>query len=316
MTRVRRGRLAVGGLALVLVTAGCRRGPTASASRGRPDVVTVHIRDNMFVPASRDDRPGHDRAVGERRAQHAQRHRRAPRAAASGARNLKPGKSYAHTFDGAGTFAYYCTLHGAPDERPARRARRSATPSQPTPLPSVVRRSHEPSFDRVGSHHPGARRRQDDPGGPSTAPRPGDLVLVSPGVYHESVTVATDGIVLRGVDRNRTILDGEFRRAQRRERRRRRRRRDREPHRAQLHRERVLLDRRRSATAARTSPRTATATTASTRSTRSTGSSTTRTRRAAPTPASTSASATRATRSSPMSSPSTTRSATRARTRR
>src|SRR5262249_13409190 len=42
--------------------------------------------------------------------------------------------------------------------------------------------------------------------------RPGDLVLVSPGVYHESVTVATNGLVIRGVDRNRTILDGDFRR--------------------------------------------------------------------------------------------------------
>ena len=41
----------------------------------------------------------------------------------------------------------------------------------------------------------------------------GDLVLVSPGVYRESVEIATDGIVLRGLDRNRTILDGEFRRA-------------------------------------------------------------------------------------------------------
>ena len=41
---------------------------------------------------------------------------------------------------------------------------------------------------------------------------PGDLVLVSPGVYQEAVTVGTDGIVLRGVDRNRTILDGEFER--------------------------------------------------------------------------------------------------------
>ena len=38
----------------------------------------------------------------------------------------------------------------------------------------------------------------------------GDLVLASPGVYKESVTIGTDGIVLRGVDRNRTILDGEF----------------------------------------------------------------------------------------------------------
>ena len=37
-------------------------------------------------------------------------------------------------------------------------------------------------------------------------------MLVSPGVYKESVTIGTDGIVLRGVDRNRTILDGEFKR--------------------------------------------------------------------------------------------------------
>ena len=40
----------------------------------------------------------------------------------------------------------------------------------------------------------------------------GDLVLVSPGVYRESVKVATDGVVIRGLDRNRTILDGQFKR--------------------------------------------------------------------------------------------------------
>jgi hypothetical protein len=43
--------------------------------------------------------------------------------------------------------------------------------------------------------------------------RPGDLVLVSPGVYHESVTVRTDRVVLRGTDRNRVIVDGEGRRS-------------------------------------------------------------------------------------------------------
>jgi hypothetical protein len=44
------------------------------------------------------------------------------------------------------------------------------------------------------------------------AAKPGDLVLVSPGVYREAVTVDTDRIVIRGVDRNRTILDGRFKR--------------------------------------------------------------------------------------------------------
>ncbi|HEX8803092.1 MAG TPA: right-handed parallel beta-helix repeat-containing protein [Acidimicrobiales bacterium] len=38
----------------------------------------------------------------------------------------------------------------------------------------------------------------------------GDLVLVSQGVYHEAVTVTTDDIVIRGLDRNEVILDGEF----------------------------------------------------------------------------------------------------------
>ncbi|MFI5680441.1 right-handed parallel beta-helix repeat-containing protein [Streptomyces cellulosae] len=43
--------------------------------------------------------------------------------------------------------------------------------------------------------------------------RPGDLVLVSPGVYHESVQVRTDRVVLRGTDRNRVVIDGQGRRS-------------------------------------------------------------------------------------------------------
>jgi nitrous oxidase accessory protein NosD len=42
------------------------------------------------------------------------------------------------------------------------------------------------------------------------AARSGDLILVSPGVYHEAVNVATDGITIRGTDRNKVILDGRF----------------------------------------------------------------------------------------------------------
>ncbi len=40
--------------------------------------------------------------------------------------------------------------------------------------------------------------------------RPGDLVLIHPGVYHESVTVTTPDVVLRGTDRNTVVLDGRF----------------------------------------------------------------------------------------------------------
>ncbi len=38
----------------------------------------------------------------------------------------------------------------------------------------------------------------------------GDLILVDEGVYKEAVDVTTDDITIRGVDRNKVILDGEF----------------------------------------------------------------------------------------------------------
>ncbi len=38
--------------------------------------------------------------------------------------------------------------------------------------------------------------------------RSGDLVLVSPGTYHEAVKITAKGITLRGTDRNTVVLDG------------------------------------------------------------------------------------------------------------
>ncbi len=40
------------------------------------------------------------------------------------------------------------------------------------------------------------------------AARPGDLVLVEPGVYRESVLVVTPSVTIRGSDRNAVVLDG------------------------------------------------------------------------------------------------------------
>ncbi len=44
------------------------------------------------------------------------------------------------------------------------------------------------------------------------ASKPGDLVLISPGVYKEQVNVETDDLTIRGTDRNKVIIDGEFKR--------------------------------------------------------------------------------------------------------
>ncbi len=41
------------------------------------------------------------------------------------------------------------------------------------------------------------------------AAEPGDLVLVGPGIYRETVQITTNGITLRGTDRARVVIDGE-----------------------------------------------------------------------------------------------------------
>lgn len=42
------------------------------------------------------------------------------------------------------------------------------------------------------------------------AASPGDLILVNPGTYNEAVTVQTDELTIRGLDRSEVVLDGEF----------------------------------------------------------------------------------------------------------
>ncbi|MFE7120212.1 nitrous oxide reductase family maturation protein NosD [Streptomyces sp. NPDC057654] len=41
--------------------------------------------------------------------------------------------------------------------------------------------------------------------------RPGDLVLVAPGVYHETVRVDTERVTLRGLSRDKVVIDGRLR---------------------------------------------------------------------------------------------------------
>ena len=108
-------------------------------------------------------------------------------------------------FGEAGVNPYYCTFHGTPNGiGMAGVIVVGDVEYQPTGRGEV-----EPVSEPTGT-----TRRV--PGGYPTiqaavdAASPGDLVLVAAGVYREEVTVTTPSLVLRGVDRNRVILDGEF----------------------------------------------------------------------------------------------------------
>jgi plastocyanin len=114
------------------------------------------------------------------------------------------------TLDRPGVYRFYCTFHATRDGQgmvatlvvgdayynPSQA--RTGTALQPTRQASGVTR-------RVPQDHPTIQAAVD-------AARPGDLVLVGPGVYREEVKVTVPSLVVRGSDRNRVIVDGEFRR--------------------------------------------------------------------------------------------------------
>jgi plastocyanin len=172
-------------------------------------VVTVHVRDNSFSPADlavgagttvrwvNDGRNVHDVTpnVGH----------------GFGIRRLAPGASYVHTFSDPGSYAYYCSLHGTPTAGQHAGLAVGDAAAVP-PEAEVGAGAHAPPrFSASGRTIRVPADAATVQGGVNRA-RTGDLVLVSPGVYRESVTVATPGVVIRGVERNTTILDGEFRR--------------------------------------------------------------------------------------------------------
>jgi plastocyanin len=124
--------------------------------------------------------------------------------------NLDPGQEFDHSFDQAGVYTYYCRYHGSPgagmtgtvvvgdvllpgggeDVGPGRE-------QTPNGYSDTIRVPGDYPTVQAGVDHV----------------KPGGMVLVAPGVYKEQVTVTTPYITIRGKDRNRTIIDGEFQRA-------------------------------------------------------------------------------------------------------
>ncbi len=122
-----------------------------------------------------------------------------------GSADILPGGEQDLTFDKPGVYHYYCTHHGTKDGKgmagvvvvgdveyhPGSRGAVAAVAE----ATGTVR--------RVPKSYPTIQAAVD-------AADPGDLILLDRGIYREEVTVTTPSITIRGVDRNETIVDGEF----------------------------------------------------------------------------------------------------------
>lgn len=118
---------------------------------------------------------------------------------------VAPGGKLAVTLAEAGVYEFYCSYHGTKDGfgmagavvvgdaeyTGSKRGRLQAVAA----ATDVVR--------RVPEQHATIQAAVD-------AAQPGDLILVAPGIYKEEITVTTPSLVIRGLDRNTTIVDGEF----------------------------------------------------------------------------------------------------------
>jgi plastocyanin len=114
--------------------------------------------------------------------------------------------------DRPGVYRFYCTLHATGDGRQGMAATMVVGdviyyPGQEVgggPALQPVRRASG-TTRRVPEDHRTIQAAVD-------AARPGDLILVGPGVYREEVKVTVPSLVIRGRDRDRVVIDGEFQR--------------------------------------------------------------------------------------------------------
>jgi plastocyanin len=201
MAGVRRGRLLLALAVAAAVLAGCSG---EEAPRG---TVNVPMYDNFFArEVTRVPAGATVRFPNEGRAPH-----NAVAVDGSWGTPTQIGADQAATvvLDRPGVYRFYCTFHATEDGRQGMAATMvvgdvSYYPGQEVAGPELVPVERASGVTRrVPEDHETIQEAVE-------AARPGDLVLIGPGVYREEVKVAVPSLIIRGRDRNRVVVDGEF----------------------------------------------------------------------------------------------------------
>ena len=166
------------------------------------------MKDNDYLPQTLTVDPGHRRALGQRGAQQAQRDPGPGRRPAGRARRSSPAHDFEQKLDTPGALRVLLLVPRRAGQGHVRHAHREERGRHdPAEAASTAAKRAGASGKPRTIHVPKDVKRIQT--AVDQAP-PGSLILVSPGVYKEAVTVTTDRLVIRGLDRNKVILDGGF----------------------------------------------------------------------------------------------------------
>lgn len=120
---------------------------------------------------------------------------------------MERGSQFRITFDEPGRYPFYCIPHGQPGGHGMAGVIIVGDVDDEddlVPTAALEPRPEGPVTLRVPDEYPTIQAAVD-------AAFPYDMVLISPGVYHEAVVVTTSHLTIRGLDRNEVILDGDYR---------------------------------------------------------------------------------------------------------
>lgn len=165
------------------------------AAPARAATVAVTVRDNLFAPQSVHVDPG-DTVTWTNAGRRTHDVTADSGAFVSG--DLFNGAQFSHTFTKEGTYYYHCSFHG-------RAGKQGMWGVVVVGDPEPVEPDERPRID-VPADFKTIQAAVD-------AAESGSTIVVAPGRYKGDVRITTDDLILRGVDRYRTVLHGDDARA-------------------------------------------------------------------------------------------------------